>query len=171
MKTRMIVVTLMALILSGGRIVAAGEEATEKLLKSESLGGLRLDLLEKEVIKLLGEPAKRGEVTLQEADGNYVQDWDFPEKGIEISMSAGETKTGPKKIFSFTASVPCKLATKAGITIGSAESAVREAYAGQVDRDTPASPESFIVGSIYGGIIFNLEDGKVSRIFFGAAAE
>jgi hypothetical protein len=27
------------------------------------------------------------------------------------------------------------------------------------------------VGSIYGGIIFNFTEGKVSSIFFGAAAE
>jgi hypothetical protein len=30
---------------------------------------------------------------------------------------------------------------------------------------------TLVVGSIYGGIILNFTGGKVSRIFFGAAAE
>ena len=29
----------------------------------------------------------------------------------------------------------------------------------------------FIAGSIFGGVMFNFEKGKVSRIFIGAAAE
>jgi len=38
---------------------------------------------------------------------------------------------------------------------------------------TPAlSPgKIFVAGSIYGGAIFNLKDGKVVQIFIGAAAE
>ncbi len=164
-------VALATMALFAGALSAAEESATEKFLKAESLGGLRLDLPEREVIQLLGEPARRGEMLLQEADGNYIQDWDYPAKGIEITMSAGTRKNGRKTVFAFTASAPCALGTKAGIKIGSAESAARKAYAAQVDRETPATPESLIVGSIYGGIIFHFEGGKVSRIFFGAAAE
>jgi hypothetical protein len=40
-----------------------------------------------------------------------------------------------------------------------------------LDRDTTAEPGTYVVGSIYGGIIFNFENGRVSRIFLGAAAE
>lgn len=168
MKKCMIAV---ALILCAGSMLATDESATQKLLESEGLGGLRLDLPEKDVIKLLGEPAERDQMVLQEADGNYVQNWHYPAKGLELTMSAGGTKSGPKTVFCLRASAPCRLATKAGIKIGSAESAVRKAYAAHVDRETPPSPESFIVGSIYGGIIFSFTDGKVSRIFVGAAAE
>jgi hypothetical protein len=104
------------------------------------------------------------------ADGNYAQDWHYPEKGIDVSMS-GEKKTGRKRIVSVTASAPCTLATRKGIKIGSAESAVRKAYTMFADREARAEPGTYVVGSIYGGIIFNFEKGKVSRIFFGAAAE
>jgi hypothetical protein len=147
------------------------ETATEAMLRAESLGGLRLGLPEKDVLKLLGPPAKRGEVVFQEADGNYVQDWHYPDKGIDLLMSAGEKKSGEKTIANITASAPCTFATRKGIKIGDAESAARKAYAKHVDRETTADPGILVVGSIYGGIIFNFTEGKVSRIFFGAAAE
>ena len=148
----------------------ANETATEAMLRAESLGGLRLGLPEKEVLKLLGSPATRGRLVFQEADANYVQDWHYPNKGIELLMSAGEKKSGMKTIANITASAPCTFATRKGITIGNAESAARKAYSGHVDRET-SDPGTLVVGSIYGGIIFNFTKGKVNRIFFGAAAE
>ena len=148
----------------------ADETATEAMLRAESLGDLRLGLPEKAVLKLLGPPATRGKLVLQEADGNYVQDWDYPDKGIELWMSAGDKKSGVKTIFTITASAPCTFATRKGIKIGDAESAARKAYSEHVDRES-SDPGTLVVGSIYGGIIFNFTKGKVSRIFFGAAAE
>jgi hypothetical protein len=149
----------------------ADEKATEAMLRTESLGGLRLGLPEKDVIKLLGSPAKRGKLVYQEADGNYVQDWHYPDKGVDLVMSAGEKKSGTKTIADITAFAPCTFATKKGIKIGSAESAVRKAYAEYADPEPGNEPGIFVVGSIYGGIIFNFAEGKVSKIFFGAAAE
>jgi hypothetical protein len=90
----------------------ADETVTEAMLRAESLGGLRLGLPEKDVLKLLGSPATRGELVFQEADGNYVQDWHYPDKGIELLMSAGEKKSGVKTIANITASAPCTLATR-----------------------------------------------------------
>jgi len=148
----------------------ADETATEAMLRAESLGRLRLGLPEKDVLKLLGSPATRGELVFQEADGNYVQDWHYPDKGIDLWMSAGEKKSGAKTIASITASAPCTFATRKGIKIGDAESAARKAYTEHVDRES-SDPGTLVVGSIYGGIIFNFTEGKVSRIFFGAAAE
>jgi len=149
----------------------ADEKATETMLRTESLGGLRLELPEKDVLKLLGPPAKRSALVLQEADGNYVQDWHYPQKGIDLQMSAGGKKSGAKTVASITASAPCPFATKKGIKIGDTESAARKAYAEYADRESGNEPGSFVVGSIYGGIIFNFTSGKVSKIFFGAAAE
>ena len=146
----------------------ADETVTEAMLRAESLGRLRLGLPEMDVLKLLGSPATRGELVFQEADGNYVQ---APDKGIELLMSAGEKKSGVKTIANITASAPCTFATRKGIKIGDAESAARKAYAEHVDRETGADPGILVVGSIYGGIIFNFTEGKVSRIFFGGAAE
>jgi hypothetical protein len=148
----------------------AAETVTEAMLRAERLGGLRLGLPEKDVLKLLGSPATRGELVFQEADGNYVQDWHYPDKGIELLMSAGGKKSGVKTIADIIASAPCPFATRKGIKIGDAESAARKAYTEHVDRES-SDPGTLVVGSIYGGIIFDFTKGKVSRIFFGAAAE
>jgi chorismate synthase len=86
-------------------------------------------------------------------------------------MSAGEKKSRAKTIANITASAPCSFATRKGIKIGDGESAASKAYAEHVDRETKADPGILVVGSMYGGIIFNFTKGKVSRIFFGAAAE
>jgi hypothetical protein len=168
------ILTAIVLALASAAPVLRAQEmskATQALLEAENLGGLRLDLSEKETLKLLGKPSKQGKLVKQEADGTYVQDWYFPAKGIELTMTTGGTKTGAKKIVNITAFAPCTLATKLGLKIGSPESAVRKAYAVHVDRDSPAEPGTFVVGSIYGGMIFHFEKGQVSRIFIGAAAE
>ena len=171
MKILTILIGTLVLNLFDASNCRANETATEAMLRTESLGELRLGLPEKAVLKLLGPPAKRGALVFQEADGNYVQDWDYPDKGIELWMSAGEKKSGRKTIANITASAPCTFATRKGIKIGDAESATRKAYAEHSDRETKDDPDTLVVGSVYGGIIFNFTKGKVSRIFFGAAAE
>jgi hypothetical protein len=110
-------------------VASAEEQGMYAVLHGEALGGLRINLPEKDVLRLLGQPARRGKLVFQEADNSYVQDWHYPEKGIDLSMSAGEKKTGPKTIVTITAFAPCTLATRKGIKIGSAESAVRKASA------------------------------------------
>ncbi|MDR3402776.1 MAG: hypothetical protein P4L99_09770 [Chthoniobacter sp.] len=150
---------------------AADEAAIRAFLQKEGLGGLHLDRPAKDVLHLLGKPGKEGKLALQAADGNYVQTWSYPAKGLQLVMSAGGKKDGAKTVASITAQAPCDLATHRGIKIGSPESAPRKAYADFADRDGPATPGAFVVASVYGGIIFHFEHGKVSRIFFGAAAE
>ncbi len=171
MKIFTVVIAGLALSMSGVSNCRADETATEAMLRTESLGGLRLELPEKDVVKLLGPPAKRGALVLQEADGNYVQHWHYPAKGIDLLMSAGAKKSGAKTVANITASAPCTFATRKGIKIGDAESAARKAYAAHADPESGSEPGIFVVGSVYGGIIFNFKDRKVSKIFFGAAAE
>ncbi len=150
---------------------AADDAAAREVVRKESLGGLRLDQPVSEAIKLLGKPEKETKLALQEADGNYVQTWKYPSKGIELGISAGAKPSGRKTVASITATAPCDFATQRGIKIGSPAAAAKKAYAAWVDRDTPATHDAFVVASVYGGIIFQFEHGKVNRIFFGAAAE
>jgi hypothetical protein len=145
-------------------------DAAWKMLNAERLGDLRLELPEKDVLKLLGKPEKQSKTVLQEADGMYVQTWSYPARGLEFTMSAGK-KAGPKTIASITAFPPCSFSTKKGIKIGSPEAEARKAYAAWADRESASEKGVFIAGSVSGGIIFNFAKGKVSRIFFGAAAE
>ena len=145
---------------------------TERMLREENLGGLRLEMAEKQVIKLVGKPKKRGKLEMWEAIGTYMQAWNYPDKGVELQMTTGVKKTGAKEVFSITAEKGCKLATKGGIKIGSTEEEVRRVYGPFEDKENPPQGEGqFVAGSLYGGITFDFKDGKVSHIFFGAGAE
>jgi hypothetical protein len=144
--------------------------ATEAMLKGESLGGLKLGLAATAVLKQLGKPESQSKLSLQEADGTYVQHWEYPVQGLSLWMTSGAKKSGVKSISAITAFTGCKLATKAGIKIGSPESAVRKAYGTHESKDDVQAGQ-LVAGSVYGGIIFNFTKGKVSGIFLGAAAE
>lgn len=173
MITARLLFFLASLMWAGLGVVAsaADDAAAREVVRKESLGGLRLDQPVSEAIKLLGKPKKETKLVLQEADGNYVQTWKYPSKGIELGISAGGKPNGRKTVASITATPPCEFATQRGIKIGTPSAAAKKAYAKWIDRDTPATPDALVVASVYGGIIFNFEHGKVSRIFFGAAAE
>lgn len=137
-----------------------------KAMGDETLGKLKLGMTDKAVIKLLGEPQSKGKETKWEAIGEVVQEWKYPAQGLQFYM-AGK----PKTILSMKATEPCKLATSRGITIGSSEAEVIKNYGKFVDKENTRKGESFVAGSIYGGVIFSFAKGKVSEIFFGAAAE
>jgi hypothetical protein len=155
-----------------GPALAQDDKATQ-LLAAESLGGIKLGLTEKKLVDLIGQPKKKTALTLMEATGDYCQTWRYPGKGLEITMSAGEKKTGAKTVASFTASKGCSLTTTKGIKIGSSEADVRKAYGSFEDKENASAvqKDSFVAGSVYGGIIFTFKGSKVSSIFFGAAAE
>src|SRR5581483_3234870 len=101
----------LALVCFGTAAQAADEAATQAFLRNEGLGGLHLDQPAKEVVQLLGKPEKEGKLAFQEADGNYVQTWSYPAKGLQLVMSAGGKKSGTKTVAAITAKAPCDLAT------------------------------------------------------------
>jgi hypothetical protein len=148
------------------------QDKAAQLMAGESLGGIKIGMAEKKLKDLIGQPKKKGPVKLTEATGEYDQTWLYPDKGLEITLSA-QSKTGAKTVTSFTASTGCGLTTTKGIRIGSAEADVRKAYGSFEDKENGSMGQknSLVAGSIYGGIIFTFKDKKVTRIFFGAAAE
>jgi hypothetical protein len=140
------------------------------LLQNESIGNLRIGLSEEKVRQVISNCAlKRESEQLWGADGAYHQKWKYINCGITLSM-VSEQKGGKKSIESITVNSPSRLTTKRGIRIGSAESMVMKAY--KVERDKESSKSGyFVAGSIYGGLIFQFKNSKVSQIFLGAAAE
>jgi hypothetical protein len=138
----------------------ADETVTEAMLQAESLGGLRLGLPEKDVLKLLRSPATRGELVFQEADGNYVQDWHYPDNGIELLMSAGEKKSGVKTIAKLPHPRRAPLRPERASRSGTRKAPRVRLTPSMFDRET-SDPGTLVVGSIYGGII-NLNNGGVS---------
>lgn len=140
------------------------------LMKNESLGKLKIDLPASEVIKLLGKPARKSELQYWGADGRYHQDWYYPNCGITLNM-VSPTEDEPQTIASVKIESPSTLETKRGIGIGSSVNDVISAYGEEQESETSIPSQGFVAGSIYGGLIFSFNNGYVSEIFLGAAAE
>lgn len=152
----------------------ASPQATEAernaLYTEESIGGLRVGSPEKEVLKAIACKVQRGREQLEGATGDYVEDWKFPGCGVTLGMGS-ERKGGKKSVRSIAVTSPCAFQTKLGIRIGSTEAEVIQAYGRFRDEEWTKKGESFVAGSVYGGLIFTLTGGKVTKIFLGAAAE
>jgi hypothetical protein len=112
---------------------------------------------------------KREPEQLWGADGAYHQKWKYANCGMTLGMVSAQ-KGASKSIESITISHLSSLSTKHGIRIGSTETAVIKAYRAEADRESSKSG-TFVAGSIYGGLIFQFQNGKVTQIFLGAAAE
>lgn len=153
--------------ISDDRLLIAKDEFS--LLKQEQIGNLRIGLSEAKVKQAIKCAVKREAEQFWGADGAYHQKWKYADCGIVLSM-VSEQKGGSKSIESITLKNPSRLSTKRGIRIGSSEKAVMKAYKAEWDRES-AKPGFFVAGSVYGGLIFQFENGKVIQIFLGAAAE
>ena len=164
---------LTCLVLSCSWFVPMPSLATEKdksaLVANDSLGGVKLSQKPDAVAKLIGEPASKGKEVQWEATGDWVEEWSYPALGLKINMGA-TSKGGAKTVLSISATAPCKLATARGIKIGSALAEVSKAYKDAESKEGAEPGKTFVAGSIYGGVIFSLKDGKVTDIFIGAGA-
>lgn len=154
------------LIIFIGLSVASNEF---KLIKEERIGNFALGLLETEVTSTLKCPVLYGKNQVWDADGLYHQEWKYTECGLTFDMTSKD-KNGTKSIESITLTTPSKLTTRYGIGIGSTEEEVHKIYKDFWNK-VHSSENIFVAGSIYGGVIFTFENGKVVNIFLGAAAE
>ena len=153
-----------------GLIGSGAFAAAEFDWTKEQVGKLRYGLSEREVKQIIpGKPA-RGPEQWWGADGEYHQEWQYPDRGINLGM-VSEKKSGPKSIRSITITSPSTLQTQKGIRIGSTEPEVHEAYGCFRNAEDSRKGEAFVAGSVFGGLIFNFQQGRVSKIFIGAAAE
>jgi len=141
-----------------------------QLMKSEGLGALKLGIQRTAAIKILGSPSKSGKLEEWDADGMFHQQLEFKSAGITLSL-VSKSKGSAQSVESITAVAPCRLATAAGIRLGSTESEVIKAYRRHHNKEDSTPGTLVVAGSIYGGITFEIKSGKVSQIFIGASAE
>lgn len=139
-----------------------------ELMRTESLGELKLELGTTKIKQLFGKPEVKTKSEIWEVDGEYRQDWKYTTKGIELTLKGEFDST--RIVEMITIKKPCELRTKKLIGIGSEYEKVQSAYKDKIDKST-SNTETLVVGSIYGGLIFNFEDKKVKSIFIGASAE
>ena len=141
---------------------AAPEEDETKILDLEAIGPLRWNMTGAEMVKHLGAPQKKWPESYEDATGAYASWWSWP--GVEVGIVAAKP-AGPWKARSIQVSAPRKFATKAGIRIGSTRKEVEAKYRrGSMDQ---GGPDSFLVGSPYGGMYFSFKDGVVTELGIG----
>lgn len=153
-----------------GLMGSAALTANDFPYDQEQVGKLHLGLSAKEVKQIIPGRPTRGREGLWGADGQYHQEWQYAAAGITLGM-VSEKKGGAKSVAAITITSPSKLQTQRGIGIGSTEPEVGKAYGPFRNAEDSKPGRLLVAGSIFGGVIFNFEQGKVSRIFIGAAAE
>ncbi len=147
-------------------LVKNDDEIGFELLKSESIGELKIGLSALKTKELIGEPLERSKAEKWEADGEMHQNWLYTKEGITLEM-IGEVD---QLINSISIIAPCKFKTKKQIGIGSSKEEVLKAYNITIDRSGGES-DNITVGTVYGGLMFNFENEKVNSIFIGSSAE
>jgi hypothetical protein len=160
-----LVVTAMASSLS----LAAGQEDFP-ILKSEVIGGLSYNMPAKSVAKLIVVKPIKGAVRLDGADDAYHQDWKYPKQGLIIGMMNIQ-KHAPQTLDTITVVAPSTFETRRHIHIGSPEADILKAYKADISQEESKQGETWVIGSVYGGLVFEIKKGMVSKIFLGAAAE
>ena len=107
----------MVALLTPGVALAADDGDEFAAMRNERIGGLRIEGPAADAIKLLGRPTRKGKIVKQEADGNYVQTWEWKSKGVAIYMTARK-RGGPQEIATIQVTAPSTLTTARGIGIG-----------------------------------------------------
>lgn len=147
---------------------------SSNIAEESSIGGVKIGTPEHEVLFIVKTSPIKGEDLIMGATGEAIQEWTFPESGLSLLMASAEIGDA-KSVFSITIKAPSKLKTRQGIGIGDSKSDVIKAYAGfnvvQEDEEFFAGQDVYLVGSIYDGMVFMFNEGKVSSIFRGAFAE
>lgn len=141
-----------------------------ELLKTEMLGSLKLGMTEGELIAALGEPDSKSGFELWGADGLNHSDWVYEAKGLAINLAGEPDSDAELTVYSIGASAPCDLATQKGVKIGDSKEALVEAYGFAMEVQEEVDGR-IVAGTVFGGLIFGIKDGKVSSIFIGASAE
>ena len=137
----------------------------------ERFGPVKIGQPASETLKALGEPDEKTVATEWGADGLMHEDWTWIKHGVKLNMSSEKDNvSGSIKVFSINAATPATFKTLAGIGIGSSYEDIVAAYPRDINKEE-SSKEQVTIGSVYGGIIFTLQQNKVTNIFLGAAAE
>ena len=144
-------------------VADAGATADADYYESEALGPLHTRLTGDEIVKLLGATHGTGTMVQEGATGYWVTTWSWP--GVEATVAA-EQPAGPWSVRGVAVFAPSQFATRRGVHVGSTRAELERAYARSIVRnDQQSDPTQYLVGSPYGGMLFELDDhDRVRRI-------
>lgn len=144
------------------------------LMGNEKFGDLKLSLTADEAIKIIGNPSMKTEEEYWGADGGHHSNWVYKSQGITLGMNRIEdhpdSKYHNKLVDRITITAPSDLKTLKGIGIGSSLDEVKIGYQRTMEN-TEMEEGWLIAGTIYGGLMFKIENEQVVEIFLGASAE
>lgn len=120
------------------------------------------------LLKSFGTPEVKSKWTVSPVDGFKHQNLEFKTKGIFVNLLLNDKNK--QEISAITITKPGTFKTLRNIDIGSPKSDVLKAYKNEINPEE-TNDNSLIAGSLYGGIIFEIAKGKVTKIFMGASAE
>lgn len=135
----------------------------DTILTTEAIGPLTIGMTDAAATKVLGRTKQTTPSQEEGATGEFASDWSWP--GVTLGM-AGDKRTGPVKVRSITVEAPSTYATRRGIKIGSSLAEVGRAY--PKSDEGSDDPTLFLVGSPYGGLLFETKADVVVKIFLGA---
>jgi len=147
------------------------EDLTSKgfdLMNNESLGKIKFGVTSEEIIELLGEPEEKSTPFFSEVDGETYQHFDYKKEGIFLSFILNSDSS--KEVRLIEIMPPCELKTSRLVGIGSFSTEVLVSYKEFINEEFSDTTE-IVAGSIYGGIIFKIENQKVKSIYIGPTAD
>jgi hypothetical protein len=112
----------------------------------------------------------KNKLATSEVDGAWHQSWSAKGCGVTLGFVAKE-KTAALTLDQIEIQAPSQIKTDRGVGVGSSEADVRMHYLKDINAEDSTPQERIVLGSIYGGVVFGLEKGRVVSIFVGAAAE
>ena len=139
----------------------------------KSLGRLQLGLTPREVQRILGNPEDMTKIHYQSSTGEYRYSWGYASKGVGVEFVQSEyedNENWQKQASALAVCAPCQYKTPEGIGIGSTYTDVINTYKDYIDYESSDNTK-VVVGSIFWGTIFFINNGCVNGIFVGAAAE
>ena len=137
-------------------------------LMKETIGPLAVGMSDDHVVSQLGMPEEKSDAKVWGADKMEHQFWYYPAKGVEIGMIKREGRQDVERI---VIKDSCDYKTQRGVKIGSSAMDVHAAYKDVINPGDSRPGKRIVCGTVYGGIIFDLQNDAVSSIFIGAAAE
>ena len=142
---------------------------------SETIGGVSRGATTREVTEAFGPPTTIGKPTLSNATGMYEAAWKYP--GLRVVFEADPrtfshrlSASNKWRVTSLQVRSLSKFRTSQGVGIGDPKAVVERAYGPWIEKGE-TSESAIVVGSIYGGLMFQLKAGVVSGIYLGHIAE